>query len=58
MRVRLPLYRLVQYEHVPKNGTGVVPDIYVGTSYEALLKGYDQKQRVAMQLMHWQGAIR
>jgi hypothetical protein len=48
----------VQYEHVPKNGTGVVPDIYVGTSYEALLKGYDQKQRVAMQLMHWQGAIR
>jgi C-terminal processing protease CtpA/Prc len=58
MRVRLPLYRLVQYEHVPKNGMGIIPDIYIGTSYEALLKGYDQKQRVAMQLMHWQGAIR
>lgn len=50
-RVRLPLYRLVQYQHVPKNGSGVVPDIYVGTSYEALIKGYDYKMKVVRDLI-------
>ncbi|MBC7936871.1 MAG: peptidase S41 [Rhizobacter sp.] len=43
--VRLPLFRLVQYNHIPKTGTGVVPDWYIGTSYDALLKGYDHKMR-------------
>ena len=43
--VRLPLYRLVQFNHVPKNGTGVVPDWYIGTSYDALIKGYDHKMK-------------
>ena len=41
--VRLPLFRLIQYNHVPKTGTGVVPDWYIGTSYDALIKGYDYK---------------
>lgn len=44
--VRLPLFRLVQYNHVPKTGTGVVPDWYIGTSYDALIKGYDYKMEV------------
>lgn len=44
--VRLPLYRLVQYNHVPKNGMGVPPDWYIGTSYDALLKGYDYKMKL------------
>ena len=43
LRISFPLFRLVQYNHVPKTGSGVVPDIYIGTSYEALLKGYDKK---------------
>jgi hypothetical protein len=43
--VRLPLYKLVQYNHVPKTGTGVIPDWYIGTSYDALLKGYDYKMK-------------
>ena len=51
LRVRLPLFRLVQYNHVPKNGTGVMPDIYIGTSYEALVKGYDKKMNVVMDLI-------
>jgi len=50
-RVRLPLYRLVQYNHVSKTGTGVVPDMYVGTNYEALVKGYDYKMRVIRDLI-------
>lgn len=41
--VRLPLFRLIQYKHVPKTGTGVLPDWYIGTSYDALIKGYDYK---------------
>lgn len=43
LRVRLPLFKLVQYHHVEKNGSGVIPDIIIGTSYDALLKGYDKK---------------
>ncbi|MFT3979153.1 MAG: S41 family peptidase [Ferruginibacter sp.] len=43
--VRLPLYKVVQYHHVPKTGTGIPPDWYIGTSYEALIKGYDYKMK-------------
>lgn len=50
-RIRVPLYRLVQYQHVPKSGTGIIPDIYVGTSYEALLKGYDKKMQVVREII-------
>ncbi len=50
--VRLPLFRLVQYNHVPKTGTGVIPDIYIGTSYEALLKGYDYKMKVVRDMIY------
>jgi len=51
LRVRLPLFRLVQYHHVPKDGRGVMPDIYISTSYEALIKGYDKKLQVVMEMI-------
>ena len=51
LRVRLPLFRLVQYNHTEKNGSGVVPDILVETSYDALMKGYDKKMKVARELI-------
>ena len=51
LRVRLPLFRLVQYDHVPKNGLGVPPDIYIGTSYDALIKSYDKKMQVVMEMI-------
>lgn len=51
LRVRLPLFRLVQYKHVQKDGSGVRPDIYIPTSYEALLKGYDKKLQVVMEII-------
>ena len=51
LRVRLPLFRLVQYKHMPKDGRGVMPDIYIGTSYDAILKGYDKKMQVVMELI-------
>ncbi len=51
IRVRLPLFRLVQYHHVPKDGRGVVPDIYIPTDYNALLKSVDKKMQVVMQMI-------
>jgi len=50
-RVRLPLYRIVQYKHVAVKGTGVIPDVYVPTSYDALLKGYDKKMQVVREMI-------
>jgi hypothetical protein len=51
LRVRLPLVRLVQYNHVPKDGHGVMPDIYVGPDYDALMKGVDKKMEVVQELI-------
>ena len=51
LRVRIPLFRLVQYNHISKKGSGITPDIYVGTSYEALKKGEDKKMQVVLDLI-------
>ncbi|MGI8581139.1 MAG: S41 family peptidase [Chitinophagaceae bacterium] len=51
VKVRLPMFRLVQYQHGPKTGTGVVPDIYVGPSVEAIRKDIDRKMEVVKQLI-------
>ncbi len=51
LRVRLPIFRLVQNHPGEKDGHGVLPDIYIGTSYEALLKGYDKKMQVVMEMI-------
>lgn len=51
IRVRLPLFRLVQYKHVAKDGRGVTPDVYIGANYDALIKGYDKKMQVVMEMI-------
>lgn len=55
LKVRLPLFRLVQYHHVPKDGRGIQPDIYIGTNYDALLKGVDYKMQVVMEMIREKG---
>ena len=57
LKVRLPLFRLVQANHIAGKGPGVVPDVLVETSYDALMKGYDKKMRVAVELV-LQGATK
>ncbi len=52
IRVRLPIFRLVQYNHVPTKGTGVIPDIFIGTSYDALLHSYDKKMQVIKDIIY------
>jgi C-terminal processing protease CtpA/Prc len=52
LRLRMPLFKVVQYNHKTTNfGLGIPPDIYVPTSYDALIKGYDKKMRVAQSLI-------
>lgn len=51
LRVRLPMFRLVQYNHIPKTGTGVTPDIYVGPSVESARSDTDRKMEVVKQLV-------
>jgi C-terminal processing protease CtpA/Prc len=43
LRVRLPFFRLVQYQHIPIKGTGVVPDIYIGPDWRDVINGVDTK---------------
>src|SRR6185437_9587863 len=50
LRVRLPVFRLVQYEHIPIKGTGVIPDIYVGPNWRDILNGVDKKIEVVKEL--------
>lgn len=56
LRVRLPLVRLVQYKHVPKLGQAIPPDVFVGPSYDALMKGYDKKMEVVRQMIRARAA--
>lgn len=51
VRFRLPMYRLIQFKHGPKNGRGVVPDITVATDYEALIERRDRKMEVVKELI-------
>jgi len=43
LRVRLPFFRLVQYQHIPIKGTGVLPDIYTGPEWRDILNNVDTK---------------
>lgn len=45
-RFTVPLFRVVQYNHVPKTGTGILPDWPIPPSYQALLKREDHKVKM------------
>jgi Peptidase family S41 len=52
VKVRLPLYRVVQPFTGQKKGQGILPDIAVPPSYDALIKGYDKKMVVVKALIN------
>lgn len=52
VRVRIPLFRIIQQEHVSEKGRGITPDIYVPTSYDAIQKGYDKKMSVVKEMIY------
>ncbi|HRP17429.1 MAG TPA: S41 family peptidase [Ginsengibacter sp.] len=43
LRVRLPFFRMVQYNHPEAKGTGVKPDWYIGPNWHDVLSGRDTK---------------
>ena len=51
LRVRLPFFRLVQYNHVAKDGRGVQPDIWLPPSVEGVRKGQDRKMMLVRSLI-------
>ena len=51
LRVRLPFFRIVQYNHVPKDGRGVVPGIYIPLSIEGIVKGQDKKMIIVKEMI-------
>ena len=52
LRVRLPYFKLVQYQHVPFKGTGVIPDIPIGPSWRDVLNGVDTKVEVVKRIIN------
>jgi hypothetical protein len=51
MRVRMPLFRVVQFNHPPKDGRGVVPDVHVPPTSKAVLSFTDLKMQKAFELI-------
>ncbi len=55
IRLRFPLFRLVQYNHVAFKGTGVPPDVFVPVNYPALLQKVDKKMEVVKEIIFSKG---
>lgn len=51
LRVRLPFFKLVQFNHIEQKGTGVIPDIYIGTNWRDILNGIDTKVKVVKEII-------
>jgi hypothetical protein len=51
LRVRLPFFRIVQYNHVPKDGRGVMPDIYIPPTLDGVRKGEDRKMMAVKEMI-------
>lgn len=52
VRFRLPRFHMVMNKNYPKNGRGIVPDIEVKTSVDAIRKGYDTKIEFVRRLIY------
>ncbi len=51
LRVRLPFFKLVQYQHIPEKGTGVIPDVFVGPNVKDLINQVDTKLEVVREMI-------
>lgn len=52
LRVRLPFFRIVQYNHIAEKGTGVIPDIYIKPAYKDVVNGVDTKMERVKELIN------
>ena len=51
LKVRLPFFRLVQFNHIAEKGRGVFPDVFVPPNWQDILNGVDTKLKVVQQLI-------
>ena len=51
LRVRLPFFKIVQYNHIATKGTGVAPDILIPPSVDGVRKGADRKMEIVKGLI-------
>ena len=51
IKVRLPLFRLVQYHHISTKGSGVTPDIFVPPSVKDVRNNVDRKMETVKALV-------
>jgi C-terminal processing protease CtpA/Prc len=51
IRVRMPLFRVVQFQQAPKTGRGVTPDVFVGPTVDAVTRGKDLKMEMVKNLI-------
>lgn len=51
LRVRLPLFKIVQFNHVTKNGRGVMPDIYIPPTLDGVRKNIDRKMQTVKEMI-------
>src|SRR5690606_38352797 len=51
LRVTLPVFRVVQYKTPPKNGRGIIPDIYIPPTVESVRKWEDRKMKVVKEII-------
>ena len=51
LKVRLPFFRLVQYNHIEKKGTGILPDILVNPTLHDIRSNIDRKMEVVKELI-------
>jgi hypothetical protein len=51
IRVRLPLFRLVPDRNAPMDGRGVMPDVWVRPTVDAVRKGVDRKMEAVKSLI-------
>jgi C-terminal processing protease CtpA/Prc len=51
LRVRLPLYRIVNNKNIPFNGRGILPDVEVKATSESIRLNKDPKMEKALALI-------
>ncbi len=51
LHVRLPFFRLVQYQHIAVKGTGVIPDVYVGPNVKDVIGEVDTKMEIVREMI-------
>lgn len=51
LHVRIPFFRLVQYQHIAMKGTGVIPDVYVGPNVKDVIGEVDTKMEIVREMI-------